>query len=256
VAAGATAVIQATAVGLDGVQPDAMFGSRATDEINWQGHDPAQLAANLRGVSLWLYTATGIPGPLDPPTPNPAAMGIEAATHGSTMSFQQRLQSLGIPSHYDDYMLGTHTWPYWARDLRDYVPSLMRIFARPSRPPSQATYQSIDQGWSQWGWSVSVQRQQAQEFSWLSGADARGFALRGSGTATVTTPAFYKPGSAKVVTLSDVSGRRAFLARADRDGRLRLTVPLDPAAAPAVVGVPAEVLPGTTTVVTIRPASR
>ena len=69
VAAGATAVIQATAVGLDGVQPDAMFGSRATNEINWQGHDPADLVTNLRGVDLWLYTATGAPGPYDPPRP-------------------------------------------------------------------------------------------------------------------------------------------------------------------------------------------
>src|SRR5207237_2147109 len=71
VAAGATAVIQATAVGLDGVEPDAMFGSRVTDEINWQGHDPADLVTNLRGVDLWLYTATGVNGPLDPPGLNP-----------------------------------------------------------------------------------------------------------------------------------------------------------------------------------------
>jgi hypothetical protein len=183
-------------------------------------------------------------------------MGIEAATHGSTMSFQQRAQSLGIPIHYDDYTFGTHTWAYWARDLRDYVPSLMQVFAHPPTPPAPVTYQSIDQRWSQWGWSVSLQRQQAQEFSWLSGADARGFALRGSGTAAVTTPAFYKPGSAKLVTVSSVTGTSAFLVHADRTGRLQLTVPLDPAAAPAVIGVPAEVLPGTTTVVTVQPAAR
>jgi len=256
VAAGATAIIEATAAGLDGVEPEAMFGSRATDEINWQGHDPAQLAANMRGVSLWLYTATGLPGPLDPPTPDPGALAIESATPGSTMSFQQRAQSLGIPIHYDDYTFGTHTWPYWARDLRDYVPSLLRIFAHPQRPPCRVTYQSIDQRWSQWGWTVSLERAHPQEFSWLNGADALGFALRGSGTATVTTPPFYKPGSAKVVTLSDVSGQRAFLARVDRDRRLRLTVPLDPAAAPAIIGVPAEVPPDTPTVVTIRPAVR
>jgi S-formylglutathione hydrolase FrmB len=255
VAAGATAIIEATAVGLDGVQPDAMFGSRITNEVNWQGHDPAQLAPNLRGVSVWLYTATGFPGPLDPPAPNLAAMGIEGATHGSTMSFWQRLQSLGIPSHLDDYVLGTHTWPYWARDLREFVGPMMQIFADPPSPPAKVAYQSIDQHWSQWGWTVSLQRAQAQEFTWLSDADAQGFALRGSGTGTVTTPAFYTPGSTQLVTLSDVTGPSSFVAQADSGGRLQLTVPLGPAAAPAVVGVPAELPPGSTTVVTVEPAS-
>src|SRR5438067_10948106 len=47
---GATAVIEATAYGLDHVQPEAMFGSRVTHEINWQGHDPATLKAHLRGM--------------------------------------------------------------------------------------------------------------------------------------------------------------------------------------------------------------
>src|SRR4051795_8248826 len=51
-AAGATAVIEATAVGLDHVPPGSMFGSRATNEINWQGHDPATLVTNLRDVDL------------------------------------------------------------------------------------------------------------------------------------------------------------------------------------------------------------
>src|SRR5205807_6015508 len=213
---------------------EAMFGSRLTNEVNWQGHDPAQLAENLRPVDLWLYTATGAPGPLDPPTPDPGAMGIEAATHGSTMSFVQRAQSLGVPFHEDDYTFGTHTWPYWARDLREYIGPLMQIFARPPAPPSRVTYQSIDGRWTQWGWSVSVERPQAQEFSWLSGADRQGFSVRGTGTATVTTPAFYKPRSAKIVTLSGPSGRRTLIARVDRSGRLRLTVPLGPAAAPAV----------------------
>ncbi|MGH8916921.1 MAG: alpha/beta hydrolase [Actinomycetes bacterium] len=254
VAAGATVIIEGTAFGLDGVEPQAMFGSRATDEINWQGHDPAQLATNLRAVSLWLYTATGAPGPLDPPTPNPAASAIEAATHGSTISFVQRLQAVGVAYHLDDYVYGTHTWPYWARDLRWYIDPLMQLFAHPPPAPSPVSYASIDSSWSQWGWSVQLSRVAAQEFSWLDGAGPAGFSLAGTGRAAVTTPAFYPPGAAESVTMSGASGAGGSgVYLADAGGRLRLTVPLGTGSPPAVVGVPAAPGPGETTTVTIRP---
>ncbi|MBV8297361.1 MAG: esterase family protein, partial [Acidimicrobiia bacterium] len=200
VAVGATGIIQATAVGLDGVEPDAMFGPRATDEINWQGHDPADLVTNLRGVDLWLWTANGLPGPLDPPQPNPAAMGIEAATHGSTLSFAQRAQLLNVPIHLEDYGNGTHTWPYWARDLTQYLPPLMATFASPPTPPATTSYQSIDKSWLQWRWSVAIQRSPEQQFSALTGASAAGFTLSGTGTANVVTPPFYGPNAPERVT--------------------------------------------------------
>src|SRR3954447_12236657 len=129
VAAGATIVIEATAFGLDGVQPEAMFGSRATNEINWQGHDPADLVTNLGNTDVWLYTATGAPGPYDPTPPELGAMGIEFLTHGSTISFVQRAQDQGVPVHLNDYEFGTHQFAYWARDLRDYLGPLMTMFA-------------------------------------------------------------------------------------------------------------------------------
>jgi S-formylglutathione hydrolase FrmB len=226
VAVGATAVIEATAVGLDGVEPDAMFGSRLTNEINWQGHDPADLAANLRGMDLSLFTATGVPGPLDPPVPNPTASVIEAITHVSTMSFYQRLGSLGIPSHLDDYVFGTHTFPYWARDLRQFVGPLMQTFAHPPAPPRNVSYASIDQHWSQWGWSVSVQRVAPQELSSLSNAGPNGFTLRGTGRAAVTTPAVYRPHSPATVTYSGTAGSGVLALTTDSAGRLPMSLPL------------------------------
>jgi S-formylglutathione hydrolase FrmB len=257
-AAGATAVIQATAVGLDGVEPDAMFGSRATNEINWQGHDPATLVTNLRGVDLWLFTATGAPGPYDPAAPNPGGSGIEALTHGSTISFVQRAQQLGVPVHLDNYVLGTHTWPYWARDLREYLGPLMETFAHPPARPASVSYQSIDKSWSQWGWSVDVQRSAVQQFSDLSGAQRAGFTLRGTGTADVTTPAFYRPGSVKQVTAAGTFGRTVTTAVADAAGRLHLTVPLGVdlpgLGSAAVMGVPSAPTTGETTTVTIAAA--
>lgn len=235
-----------------------MFGSRATNEINWQGHDPATVVTNLHGVDLWLFTATGAPGPYDPAAPNPGAVGIESLTHGSTMSFVQRAQQLGVPVHLNSYVYGTHTWPYWSRDLREYLGPLMDTFAHPPAPPASVSYQSIDKSWSHWGWSVVVERSAVQQFSDLGGAQRDGFTLRGIGTATVSTPAFYAPGSVFEVTMASTLARTVTSAVADAAGRLQLTVPLGVdvpgAGGAAVMGVPSAPTTGASTTVTIAAA--
>ncbi len=217
-AAGANAVIAATNVGLNGVQPDATFGPRATHEANWQGHDPATLVENLRATGLHLWTATGANGEYDS-GPNPGGTGIEALTHQASVRFHQHLEEAGIPSGFHDYVYGTHTWAYWARDLREYLPAMLRDLRTP-RTPAAVSYTSVDRRWTQWGWSVAVDRRAEQELTTLSGATAKGFALHGTGTATVTTPRLYRPGSRVTV-----DGRTATVAR---DGRLTVTVPLGP----------------------------
>ena len=111
------------------------------------------------------------------------------------------------------------------------------------------SYQSIDQAWTQWGWAVSVQRSAPQQFTYLTAAGAAGFTLRGSGTATVTTPAFYPPGSNATITMSQGATTTAIV---DASGRLHLTVPLGvdlPTA--AVVGVPMETGTANTVAITI-----
>lgn len=252
-AAGATVIIEGTAMGLDGVQPEAMFGSRATDEINWQGHDPADLVTNLLPVDVWLYTATGAPGPYDPPVPNPGAAAIELATHGSTISFVQRAQEQRVPVHLEDYVYGTHSWPYWARDLRQYLVPLMHTFTAPPAEPATVSYRSVDKTWSQWGWSVSFRRNAVQQFSALSRADRDGFVLQGSGTATVTTPAVYAPGATMRITSSTSLGRSTTTAVTDAAGRLHVDVDLGPSVpTTAVMGLPT--LPPVTATVTIAPA--
>ena len=252
VAAGATLVIEGTAAGLDGVQPEAMFGSRLTNEINWQGHDPADLVTNLRGVDVWLYTATGAPGPYDAAVPDPGAASIEFLTHGSTMSFIQRAQQLGVPVHVDDYTYGTHSWPYWARDLVDYLQPLMAMFADPPMPPASTSYESVDKTWSQWGWSLSIDRAATQQFSSLTDATRDGFTLQGGGAVSVTTPVFFPAGASMQITVSSPTGSATTTATADGAGRLHLTVELPDLPTAAVIGVPT--LPPGTATVTISPA--
>ncbi|WP_394835875.1 esterase family protein [Pendulispora rubella] len=219
-------VITTTAVVLDHVQPFAMFGPRLTNEINWQGHDPATLARNLRWTNMWLYTAAGVPGPAEPP--NPASTLIEQLTHASTLSFHDRLGSLGIASHFHDGLVGTHSWPYWTQYLRQFAGELAPMFAQPPAPPTTISYESIDPSWSQWGWSVSLQRDTAQQWSSLSNADAHGFVLTGAGTATVVTPALYPPASTWTVTTTGACGNGSARIEADAAGRLHVTLPQGP----------------------------
>jgi S-formylglutathione hydrolase FrmB len=226
VSAGAAVVVEGTALGLDGVEPNAMFGPKVIDEINWEGHNPTTLATNLRWTSIWLWSGDGLPGPYDNGTPNAEAMGIEGIVHASTLSFVQRLDALGIPVHFDDYVYGTHSWGYWARDLRQYLPVLMHLFAHPPAAPTQISYESIAASWSQWGWSVAMQRNPAQQFSGLVDAGASGFVVDGTGAASVTTPPFYRPGQPATVTVTGPMGRRVARVDADTGGRLHVAVPL------------------------------
>ena len=225
VSVGATGIVSYVTAFDNGVNPDAIFGSRLANAAGWRGHDPATLAPNLRGMRLALQTATGLPGPLDPPVPDPAAIGIEALAHASTASFHRRLEALEIPSHYDDYVLGTHTFPYWARDLRQHMGPLMRTFAAPPRPPAKTSYRSVDPTWTQWGWTVSLKRPKAQEFSALTNASATGFALRAAGTATVTTPASYRPGARLVIGVTRGRTHKVIRTAAGPTGRLTVTLP-------------------------------
>ncbi len=226
-------VIEFTAAALDGVVPFAFFGNPRTHETNWAAHDPTTLAPNLRHTDLFMYTGNGEPGPLDPPatTPQQAATtaetsAIEAGVHELTTLFYRRLVSLGIPATLDDYGPGTHSWPYWRRDLQQSIPSIMADFAHPPATPATVTYTSANSAYSVYGWNVRMHRA-AQAFSTLEKASPRGFALAGSGFATVTTPAQFVAGTQYVVALDTETGRRTSMSMTtDSRGRLTVSVPL------------------------------
>ena len=221
---GAVGVIEAIEVGEDQVPPFSELGNPLTDLINWQGHDPATLDTNLRGMAIHLWTGTGLDGPYDQ-TPNPAASLIEGAAYESTQFFYNHLVEDGVPAYYDNYVYGTHSWGYWARDLREYVPMMMADFARPEQP-GKVSYKSIDKSWDQWGFTVSFDRAAAQEFSSLTDGDAGGFVISGSGVATVTTPPFYQPGSNVVLTVTGPAGRITEAANAGPLGRVTAIIEL------------------------------
>jgi hypothetical protein len=207
------------------VPPFSELGNPATNFINWQGHDPATLMENLRGMSIDMWTGEGVNGPYDGLAPNPAASGIEALVYESTQHFYDHLVQQGIPAFYDNYVYGTHSFPYWARDLKAYLPKMMADFAHP-KSPRVISYTTIDKKWSQWGYSVSMNRAAGQEFSTLSNGSPRGFTFAGSGVATVTTPGDYRPGAKVPVTVTIGSATTKRIVQADSDGRVTLRLDL------------------------------
>ena len=220
---GAELIIGATATALDGVEPNAMFGDPVLDHINWLGHNPASLVTNLASTELDLWTGNGIPGPLDTPgIGEVSGGGIEGIVHASAHFFASIATGAHVPYYLDDYGPGTHSWPYWARDLTWYLPKLMEHFAHPAPAPATISYKSVDRTWTQWGWTVSSNRTAAEAWSGLVGASVTGFTLTDPNTATVTTPPVYTPGGHYSVTAS--GGTTAHSVTASPAGTLTLAV--------------------------------
>jgi S-formylglutathione hydrolase FrmB len=207
----------------DGHPPGAVVGHRATEEVRWRGHNPWDLAENLRGMFLQLDTGNGMPGGPGGDTGDP----IEAGVHEMMTNLHTRLDELDIPHLWNDYGAGGHAWFYWRRDLTELLPRLMERFANPVDPPSPLTYTSIDPSYEAWGWQVAIDRP-ALEFSRLVDASADGFQLVGSGAARVTTAPLFEPRAAVTVHVDDADGVRDIAVLADGDGALLVPVSLGP----------------------------
>lgn len=221
-------VIYATS-SFDGGDPTSVFGLRQTDEVRWRAHNPWDLAENLRGLSITLRTGNGQGGgPYGGGgADDPYGATIEAAVEQEAISLHQRLQQLGIDHTWDDYGPGSHSWPYWQRDLRESLPTIMETFAHPPAPPSPVNFTAAEPSYAVYGWAVEIDRA-AMEFSQLRNADASGFTLTGSGTATVTTPALYPPCQAYDVLITSSAGAQRFTELTDGSGRLQIHLPLGP----------------------------
>jgi S-formylglutathione hydrolase FrmB len=199
-----------------------VFGPRLTQEVRWRAHNPWDLAANLRGVSITIRTGNGLPG-------GPFGGGdiFEVAVHQMSVSFHDRLTALGIPSVWDDYGPGGHLWPYWRRDLRETLPTLMSRFTHPSPPPAAFTFTAVEPRYVANGWRVEVSRP-ALEFSTLRVVSRRAFELSGSGRASVITPSLYPRHQLETTTVSDATGTHELRLAPDRAGRLHVALDLGP----------------------------
>jgi diacylglycerol O-acyltransferase / trehalose O-mycolyltransferase len=105
-----------------GEDPLALWGDPGANQDVWAAHNPFDLAAQLAGTRLYLSSGDGRPGPLDPPgTP---ADDVEAALGRENAAFAAELGRRGIAAEVNLYGPGTHSWPYWQRELHRAWPLL------------------------------------------------------------------------------------------------------------------------------------
>jgi S-formylglutathione hydrolase FrmB len=93
--------------------PLAVWGDPERDRANWAAHDPTALAGTLRGTRLYVASGSG-PGDR-----------TEALVGRETRAFAARLHSLGIRATLHLYRGGRHDWPYWQRELKRALPTLL-----------------------------------------------------------------------------------------------------------------------------------
>ena len=209
----------------DGAAPDAIYGPRATQEIRWRGHNPTDLAPNLRGLDLQVRTANGTP---DPSIGEGTGSGdipscvVERGVHMASVSLHERLDALGMPHVWKDYGPGCHTAPNFTREVTDTLAVFERVLANPPAPSTTFDYRSIEPHFTIWGWQVDADPARALEFLEVEDVGSRGATFTGSGTTTITTPRIFRRLRAVDV---DSQGTTRTLAP-DPAGRLRFTIDL------------------------------
>jgi S-formylglutathione hydrolase FrmB len=210
-----------------GAQPDAIYGPRATQEVRWHGHNPTDLADNLRGLDLQVRSANGIPNPgigENPLSADTPSCIVEGGVHMASVNLHQALDGLGIPHLWHDYGAGCHTKANFERELADTFRVFTGDFTNPPPAPAFFDYASIEPAFDIWGWNVSADPGRALEFLQLEKVSAGGLTVVGSGTTTVTTPPLFR-GLRRV----DLVGAAVANVTPDAAGRISFPVDLGPA---------------------------
>ncbi|MEV1286921.1 alpha/beta hydrolase family protein [Micromonospora sp. NPDC049679] len=110
--------------GSTGLDPYALWGDPVAQRKIWETHDPYHLAKRLRHTPLFLATGDGTAGgPFDPPGRTDS---LEAMLHRENVAFAERLKELRVPVTTDFYGPGSHSWPYWERELHRALPMLLK----------------------------------------------------------------------------------------------------------------------------------
>lgn len=107
-----------------GADPYALWGGPVADRAVWAAHDPYDLARSLRSLPVFLSAGNGGAGPFDPPGRTSADEKLYLAEN---QHLADRLRALGDHRLVTDfYGAGTHTWPYWQRELHRSLPMLLK----------------------------------------------------------------------------------------------------------------------------------
>ncbi|GAA2758761.1 alpha/beta hydrolase [Actinopolymorpha rutila] len=103
--------------------PLRLWGDPRAQASVWAAHNPADLVPRLRHLPLYLSCGNGQAGPLDPPGRTSA---YETLFESENRVLADRLRQAGahqLETHF--YGPGTHSWPYWQRELHRSLPMLL-----------------------------------------------------------------------------------------------------------------------------------
>jgi S-formylglutathione hydrolase FrmB len=207
------------------------WGDPVANQVVWRDNDPTYLAENLRGVELRMTSGDGNPGPLD--GEGASFDVVEWTTFEMTKKLSGALTAEGIAHEADLYGAGTHTWPYWQRELRESLTWLDVRLGRDAPAPAVFDHRSARGPFTAHGWHFTPHHD-TREFTYLDDVSMDGLTAAGSGTLDVVSPPIYTPGATYSV------------GRAGDDGRLRFTIDLGQAHPMQQTDFPAEAPEGWT----------
>jgi S-formylglutathione hydrolase FrmB len=195
-----------------GVQP---WGPWDGPEVRWRGHNPVDLAGNLRGMGLQVYTGEGDGGD-----------DIEPVIHAQSAAFAARTAALGIARTYVDYGRGGHDGELFKRDLQQALPGLMSVLDHPPDPPTPFSFTATEQSFAVRGYTVRAGRD-ALAFRTLSRVRTSGFLMSTDSPTVVLTAARYARRARYRVAMRPARGGTTVrsVVRADGRGRLTIRVP-------------------------------
>jgi S-formylglutathione hydrolase FrmB len=113
----------------DGTELHDVWGDPKEHDDIWQAHNPSAMPRSFRGTKVHLSTGNGTPGPLDDGNPFGVTLVgalAEAALPASVSKFAESLRSAGVDVTTNLYEPGTHSWPYWERELHRIWPTVMK----------------------------------------------------------------------------------------------------------------------------------
>ena len=193
------------------------WGDFVAQQVVWRDNNPTYLAENLEGTHLYLASGDGNPGELD--EEGAGFDAVEWTTYQMNQGLKIALDAEQIPHTDDFYGAGTHTWPYWKRDLERFLAWLEPKIGDPVAAPAAFDARTARTRLSAWGWDFAMRRD-AREFVYLDEVSRDGLTATGSGQLDVTTAPLYAAGATCQVDGAPV--------QADAVGRLRFTVDLGP----------------------------
>ncbi|MFI0483462.1 alpha/beta hydrolase [Actinomadura sp. 9N215] len=111
------------AIGAPSLDWTDVWGDPEEQRVVWRQHNPYDLADRLAGVRVHVSSGDGTRGPCDS-RPAPGRDVVESLAHTVSQEFAGKLRKIGVPVSTHFYR-GTHTWPYWRRELRATLPALL-----------------------------------------------------------------------------------------------------------------------------------